>query len=117
MEVLLAREQDKGVQFCEGLPLVPTLDEVSSWLTKERTRDAAAAGQAVRTRAPRATLTDPPSDRDDTFFMGKGVSARLSHGDTTEAMNSIGFFLYTQCDGNKGDMWPATMGAFCCYCV
>jgi hypothetical protein len=110
MEVLLTLAQQEGKEFCAGLPLVPTLDDVSCWLASECRLDVAAPG--VPPRRERSTLRDSPDDGDTTFFLGKGVAMRLAHGPTIEAMNAVGFFLYTQCDGNKGDKWPSTLGAF-----
>lgn len=118
MEVLLARAQARGgAAFCEGLPLVPTLDEVTKMLAKERRREEAlAAGEVMHEDGParrqRATVTDARGADDDTFFLGKGENMRLSNAQTKPAMNAVGFFLYTQCAGNTGDKWPDTMGAY-----
>jgi hypothetical protein len=73
--------------------------------------DAAAAGEARPARRARATLADYRERGELTFFVGKGEAMRLSDGHTKPALNAVGFFLYTMCDGNEGDMWPATMGA------
>jgi hypothetical protein len=109
MEVLLARAKQQGKQFCTGLPLVPTMDDVASWLAKERRVDA---GPGVPPPRQRSKLKDAPSRGESTWFLGKGESMRLRNANTNRAMLAVGFFLYTQCEGNKGDKWPKTLGAF-----
>jgi hypothetical protein len=109
MEVLLARAKQQGKQFCTGLPLVPTMDDVASWLAKERREEA---GPGVPAQRQRSKLRDAPSPGDSTFFLGKGETMRLANANTNKAMLAVGFFLYTQCDGNAGDKWPKTLGAF-----
>jgi hypothetical protein len=69
MEVMLTLAQQEGKEFCAGLPLVPTLDDVSCWLATECRLDAAAPG--VPPHRERATLRDGPGDGDTTFFLGK----------------------------------------------
>jgi hypothetical protein len=112
MEVLLTQAKTKGTHFCEGMPLVPTLEEVTKMLRlKARTSAAAATLDARRPRV-RSGAPQDRCDGDLTFFLGNGEKMRLSDGHTNTSMNAIGFFLYTQCDDNIGDLWPATMGAF-----
>jgi hypothetical protein len=106
MEVLLTQAKDKGTHFCEGIPLVPTLEEVSKMQGL-----AAAIDAGKPARRARPDVLHDHAQGDDTFFLGKGQALRRSHGETMPAMNAVGFFLYTQCDGNTGDKWPATMGA------
>jgi hypothetical protein len=115
MEVLLTQAKNRGTHFCEGIPLVPTLEEVARMLAREQSlkmdNDAAAAGRARPARRVRATIVDYRERGELTFFVGKGEAMRLSDGHTKPALNAVGFFLYTMCEGNEGDMWPDTMGA------
>jgi hypothetical protein len=113
MEVLLTQSKAKGTRFCEGMPIVPSLEEVPKMLAKERRisegQAAEEGGRCRRHRVQKSTLVDD-CQGDHTFFLGKGEVMRLRDGHTKPAMNAVGFFLYTQCDGNIGDKWPATMG-------
>jgi hypothetical protein len=103
MEVLLMKAKRQGVEFCNELSLLPTLDEVS----KHVARMTGPQGP----RRVRTTITDSRGHGDSTFFLGNGTRMRLDDSDTKPAMNAVGFFLYTQCRGNTGDRWPDIMGA------
>jgi hypothetical protein len=110
MEVLLTQAKDNGTHFHEGMPLVPTLEEVTNLLAKEEGQAAAAAEGRPARRVLSQVLHDQGKG-DLTFFLGKGEALRRTDGRTIPAMNAVGFFLYTQCVPNIGDKWPATMGA------
>jgi hypothetical protein len=115
MEILLTQVQEKDPgRFCAQLPLVPTLGEIANWLKLHRRQAGTAAAQRTRNVC---TLTDYQHlGSDYSFFLGNGKKMRLSDRVTKQAMNAVGFFLYTQCEGNVGDLWPKTMGAFCHCC-
>ena len=106
MEVLLSEAQQSGVEFCEPLSLVPTLQEISQMLAGEA-RAAARLG-GVQRRA-RESLSDQPQRNEGTFFLGKGTKLGVRE-EVLEVKNAIGFFLYTQCADNKRGEWPAVMG-------
>jgi hypothetical protein len=112
MEIMLTRMQESGqAVFCEGLPLVPTLGEVASWLKSGRVQAAADAG--ADPPLTKSTVTDhlDPS-MDFTFCLGIGKVMRITDRVTKQAMCAVGFLLYTLCAENRGDLWPTTMGAF-----
>jgi hypothetical protein len=115
MEVLLRQAKDQGTAFCEGLPLRPSLDDVTKYLIQGQRRDAelaaAADGVPVAARRVRKTILDTRERGEGTFFLGLGNVMRPSDRASLPAMNAIGFFLYTRCEGNHTEAWPATMGA------
>lgn len=110
MEVLLAQAKRDGTPFPEGLPLVPTLDDLTGFLSAAR-KPAPLQGAAAR--RIRRKPQDDGSDGDRTYFLGTGKRMRQRDPATLAAMNAVGFFLYTMCDDNKGDKWPQTMSVFC----
>jgi hypothetical protein len=118
MEVLLVQAQTReGVEFCEGLPLKPSLDEVTKFLDQamaDRTQGAVAP-EGVPVPAPRARkrIVDTHVRGESTFALGLGSVMRCTDKRSLPAMNAIGFFLFQHCDGNVGDTWPATMGVLC----
>jgi hypothetical protein len=115
MEVLLRQAKDQGTTFCEGLPLRPSLDDVTKYLIQGQRRDAqlaaAADGVPVAARRVRKTILDTREREEGTFFLGLGHVMRPSDRASLPAMNAIGFLLYTRCEGNDTEAWPATMGA------
>lgn len=105
METVLSRAAQDGVQFCEGMPLVPTLQEVTRHLAGQRHT------KAKSTRI-RATLKDDPGDGELTFFLGKGARLKdIGHEAGREVRQAVGFFMYTQCAENNRGEWPSVMGA------
>lgn len=110
---MLSHAQDKGVEFCPDLPLVPTLQEVKDLLSREARAGgpggAPAAGGGPRPR--QQDLTDCPQAGERTFFLGKGKRLGVSTADGVAARNAIGFFLFTRCKENGRGEWPQVLGS------
>lgn len=110
MELLLNRAaQEQGVEFAKNLPLVPTLQEVAAMRSSDA-KENRAGGRGTRSKKKKK-LRDFPEGDECTFFLGGGEVMKMHQDDTRDAMNAIGFFLYTQCCGNKRGEWPPTLGA------
>lgn len=114
MEVLLAQEKDRGTPFCEDIPLVPTLEEVVKMLSRDpddvHLYSGSTAGPS-RGRGARSPCQDHGEDGERTILIGKGEALAYGSQHGMQALNAVGFFLYTQCAGNVGDEWPAVVGA------
>jgi hypothetical protein len=96
------------VRFCEGLPLVPTLQEVTRYLAGQQVERRRATLKRIR-----ASLKDDPGEDELTFFLTKGENLKdWSHPSGKEVRQAVGFFLYTQCAGNRRGEWPSLVGAF-----
>jgi hypothetical protein len=114
LEVVLSNARDKGVEFCEDLPLVPNLQEVKEYLSR-KAQEAGAGGAAAPAASDTASrepgkITDAPQEGERTFFMGKGKLLGARSDDGVTVRNAVGFFMYTHCEGNPGGEWPPVLG-------
>lgn len=103
--MLLREVQESGVEFCEHLPLIPTINDVCG-VTRQATDD-----EQLATRRERREFDVAEGD-EGTVFLGKNITCRRGDARYVEILNTVGFFLYTQCTQNPKSEWPETMGMF-----
>jgi hypothetical protein len=113
MEVVLKDAQQRGIQFCDALPLVPTMKDVRRMvsLQAKEANIQAPAGAAVRNPRRTNKVTDPPQDGELTYLVDQGELMRNGTELAEQVYNAVGFFLYTQCEGNPNGEWPLVLCA------
>jgi hypothetical protein len=111
MEVVLKYAEQRGVQFCDSLPLVPTLKDVRRMVSLQAKEASTRAPDGTAVRNPRKTnkVPDAPQEGELTYLVDLGEPMRNGTVIAEQVYNAVGFFLYTQCDGNQNGEWPPVL--------
>lgn len=103
MRAVADHAKAKGVQFCPGMPLIPSLKEVKESQSKRRGR-AAAAQEQVTPHEGRSSPLDngppPPAAEmgEGTTLLGAATRVTPRIAECLQMHQTIGFFLFMRGD-------------------
>jgi len=109
MAVVAEHAKAKGVQFCQDMPLIPSLKEFKDSQLRRGRRPSAAQTAATDPDHDAALAAD--NDGEGTTLLGRGTWVKPSCPEALEVHNAVGFFLFTACPANRRGDWPDVMGA------